>query len=110
MAENDAFLDDAEDDYKTIEFIKNYLPQELKDKFTDEQLYYFIDVIAEYYSESGCLDAEPDKEGYVEIDENKVAEYVASHAKKDGIGEFDIEELYFVIDGEMEYGNTVGEE
>ena len=38
-------LQDAEDDARTVEFIKNYLPQEVKDKFTDEELYYFLDVI-----------------------------------------------------------------
>ena len=40
-------LQDAEDDARTVEFIKNYLPQEVKDKFTDEELYYFLDVIVE---------------------------------------------------------------
>ena len=35
-------LQDAEDDARTVEFIKNYLPQEVKDKFTDEELYYFL--------------------------------------------------------------------
>ena len=42
-------LADAEDDRQTVEYIKNYLPQELKDKFTEDELYYFIDVLGEYY-------------------------------------------------------------
>ena len=46
----DDFLLDAEDDVKAVEFIKNYLPQDLKDKFTDEDLYYILDLIAEYYT------------------------------------------------------------
>ena len=41
----DDFLADAEDDRLTVEFIKNYLPQEVKDKFTEDDLYYFLDVI-----------------------------------------------------------------
>ena len=56
--EDDFLLADA-DDEKTIEFIKNYLPQELKEKFSDDELYYFLDLIDEYYSESGILDAQP---------------------------------------------------
>ena len=56
--EEDFLLADA-DDEKTIEFIKNYLPQELKEKFSDDELYYFLDLIDEYYSESGILDAQP---------------------------------------------------
>ena len=46
--EDDFLLADA-DDEKTIEFIKNYLPQELKEKFSDDELYYFLDLIDEYY-------------------------------------------------------------
>ena len=65
--EDDFLLADA-DDEKTIEFIKNYLPQELKEKFSDDELYYFLDLIDEYYSESGILDAQPDEDGYVNID------------------------------------------
>ena len=42
--EEDFLLADA-DDEKTIEFIKNYLPQELKEKFSDDELYYFLDLI-----------------------------------------------------------------
>ena len=45
--EDDFLLADA-DDEKTIEFIKNYLPQELKEKFSDDELYYFLDLIDEY--------------------------------------------------------------
>ena len=51
----DQLLQDAEDDARTIEYIKNYLPQDLKDKFSDEELYYFLDVIGEYYV--GLIDA-----------------------------------------------------
>ena len=53
----DELLQDAEDDARTIEYIKNYLPQDLKDKFSDEELYYFLDVIGEYYV--GVIDAAP---------------------------------------------------
>ena len=106
--EDDFLLSDA-DDEKTIEFIKNYLPQELKEKFDDDTLYYFLDVMDEYYAESGILDAEPDEEGYVSLDLEEVAAYIAKEAKKDEIGTFDPEEILFVVQGEMEYGNTLGQ-
>ena len=83
--EDDFLLADA-DDEKTIEFIKNYLPQELKEKFSDDELYYFID-----------------------IDLEKVVDYIVKEAKKDEMGEFDPEEMLFVVQGEMEYGNSLGQ-
>ena len=68
---NDEFLMDDLDDDKTVEFIRNFLPIELKEKFTDDDLYYIIDVIADFYFSSGLLDAKPDADGCVEIDVDK---------------------------------------
>ena len=90
--EDDFLLEDA-DDEKTVEFIKNYLPQELKEKFEDDELYYFLDLIDEYYSESGILDAQPDNDGYVNIDLEEVVAYIVKEAKKDEMGEYDPEEI-----------------
>ena len=102
-------LQDAEDDARTVEFIKNYLPQEVKDKFTDEELYYFLDVIVEYYANSGILDAAPDKDGYIEIDQDKIVDYVISQARKDKMGDFVAEDILWVVQGELEYGESFGE-
>ena len=106
----DDFLLDAEDDVKAVEFIKNYLPQDLKDKFTDEDLYYILDLIAEYYTSSECLDAEPDEEGYIDIDLDEIVKYIVKEAKKDGMGPFEADDVFFVVQGEMEYADTLYEE
>ena len=68
MGMEDDFLKDDLDAEKTIEYIKSYLPQELKEKFSDDEFYYFLDLIDEFYSESGILDVAPDEDGCVEID------------------------------------------
>lgn len=106
--EDDFLLNDA-DDEKTIEFIRNYLPQELKEKFSEDELYYFLDLIDEYYSESGILDVQPDSEGYVDIDLEEVAKFIVKEAKRDKMGEYDPEDILFVVQGEMEYGNSLGQ-
>ncbi len=106
--ENDFLLED-EDDEKTIEFIKNYLPQEMKDKFTDDDLYYILDLIIEYYTNSGCLDAEPDDEGYINIDQDAIVDFIMKESVKNDMGPYNPEEVFFVVQGEMEYGNQLGE-
>ena len=106
----DDFLLDAEDDVKAVEFIKNYLPQDMKDKFTDEDLYYILDLIAEYYTSSECLDAEPDEEGYIDIDLDEIVKYIVKEAKKDGMGPYESDDVFFVVQGEMEYADTLEEE
>lgn len=109
MATEDDFLLEDEDDAKTIEFIKNYLPQDLKGKFTDDDLYYILDVIVDYYSTSGCLEVEPDADGYINIDQDEIVAYVVSESKKDEMGPYEAEDVFFVVQGEMEYGNSIGE-
>lgn len=109
MGTVDEFLQDDLDDEKTIEFIKNYLPQDLKDRFSDDELYYFLDVIDEYYVESGILDAQPDEDGYIDIDLEKIVDYIIKEARKDEMGEFDPEELLFIVQGEMEYTDSLGD-
>ena len=104
------FLSDNMDDDKTVEFIKNYLPQELKERFKDDELYYFLDLIDEYYEESGILDAQPDEDGCVEIDLDQVVDYIIKEAKKDKIGEYVPEEILFVVQGEMEYADSLENE
>ncbi len=98
------FLKEAEDDLRTVEFIRNYLPQEQKEKFTDDDLFYFIDLLADYYVESGLLEQEPDEDGFVDIDTEAIAEAIAKRAKADKYGDFSAEDLLWVVQGELEYG------
>lgn len=109
MAEIDDFLLDDEEDVRTVEFIKNYIPQELKEKFTDDDIYYIIDVIADYYVNSGILDQEPDEEGYINIDQDKIVSFIVKEAAKDGMGPYEADDVFFIVQGEMEYGNSIGE-
>ena len=102
MGLEDDFLKQDADDEKTIEYIKNYLPQELKEKFSDDEFYYFLDLIDEYYSESGILDATPDDEGYIDIDLEKVVDYIVKEARKDEMGEYDPEEILFIGIGKID--------
>lgn len=110
MGMEDDFLLEDEDDERCVEFIKNYLPQEMKDKFSDDDLYYILDLIVDYYTTSGCLDAQPDEEGYINIDQDEIVNYIVKEAANDGMGPFDPEEVFFVVQGEMEYSNQVGQD
>lgn len=99
----DDLLADAENDRQTVEFIKNYLPQEVKEKFTDEDLYYFLDVIGEYYCD--LLDKAGNNED-IDIDIDAVSEHIATQARKDKMGTFDPEDLRWVVYGELEFGDS----
>ena len=95
----------AEEDRRTGEFILHYLPQEVKERITEEDVYYFIDVFAEYCEESGLLDSE-DEEAEIDIDE--AAAYMVRQARKDKMGDFSAEDVRWIVDGELEYGEESG--
>lgn len=101
---SDEFSMEDLDDEKTIAYIKERLPQELKEKFSDDEFYYFLDTIYDYYDKSGILDSNDE---YVDIDIDEIAKFIAKEAKKNNIGDFDPEELYFVVEGELAYNGIL---
>lgn len=107
---DDEILLEAEDDAAELQFIRQQLPVDLKEKFSDDELYYIIDVITEFYTQSDILDAQPDADGYVELDTERVARYVIDKAKKEKIGDFDFEDILLVVLADLDYADTVGEE
>lgn len=100
---DDELMLDAAEDAAEIAYIRNYLPQELKEKFTDDDLYYILDVIIEYYTQNGVFDEDPDDEGYLEIDLEKAVDYVVRKAKKENMGEYDPEDVLFVVQADFDY-------
>ena len=60
---NDELLYDEDD---SVKFIQNYLPQELKGKFSNDDINYIVDLIYDFYESNGMLDDDGDDE--IEID------------------------------------------
>ena len=104
---NDEFSMEDLDDEKTIAYIRERLPQELKEKFSDDEFFYFLDTIYDYYDKSGILDSNSE---YVDIDIDEIAKFIAKEAKKNNIGDFDPEDLYFIVEGELAYNGIIDEE
>ena len=105
--QNDEFAMEDLDDEKTIAYIREHLPQELKEKYSDDDFYYILDTIYDYYDKSGILDSDSE---YIDIDINEIAEFIAKEAKKNKIGDFDPEDLYFIVEGELAYNGIIEDE
>lgn len=102
QAEEDMFEYDEED---AVAYIRNYLPQELKSKFSDDDLNYIIDLIYEYYEREGLLN---DDEEEVDVDLDDLTAFVVKNAMKDKVGVYKDEEVRFIVDGEIGYCETLG--
>ena len=79
--EEELRLDD-EENAREVEYILDVLPADLKEKYSEADLRYMMDTIVDYYFESGVLEADADEEGYVDIDLQKVADYVCAKASR----------------------------
>ena len=91
---NDELLYDEDD---SVKFIQNYLPQELKGKFSNDDINYIVDLIYDFYESNGMLDD----------DGEEVVNYVIKNAQKDGVGKFEPEEITFIVQGELEYCDSI---
>ena len=105
----DEFLEDDIDDQKTVEYIRNTLPQERKEKYSDDTLYYILDVINDYFTTSGVLEQEPDADGCINIDNDALVEYIIKEAKRDKIGSFPADEIILIVEAEADYVDSLGE-
>ena len=91
---------DEEENRREVAFIRERLPQELKTAFTDDDLYYFLDAIVDYYYDSGILESTGDE---VDIDLQQVAEAVVEQARQDKAGTFNAEDVYYVVEADMDF-------
>ena len=91
---------DEDENRRELTFIRERLPQEIKSHFSDDDLYYLMDAIVDYYYESGILESEADE---VDIDLQKVADAVTDQAKRDKKGNFDPEEVFYVVEADMDF-------
>ena len=92
---------DKYDDSEAVSFILNYLPMELKEKFTEDDIYYILDASEDYYGQSNFFETDD------ETEERELIEYIAREAAKDNVGQFTGEDILFVLRGEEAYFESI---
>ncbi|PVZ09318.1 hypothetical protein [Porphyromonas loveana] len=95
------------DDAASVAYVRNYIPQELKEKLSDDDIVYIVDLIYDFYESRGYMDMAEDSDEVVEVDEDELVEYVVQNAKRDEVGLFTPEEIRFVVQGELEYCESI---
>ncbi|GAB6009196.1 hypothetical protein [Dysgonomonas reticulitermitis] len=106
MSDKDLIQYDEDD---AVKYIQNYLPQEIKGKYTNDEINYIIDIVYEFYDEKGFMDEDTtDENQMVNIDEDEIIAYVLKNTKKDKINDFQSEDIAFIIQGELAYCESIG--
>lgn len=107
--EEDLLLD-AEMDAQKVAFIQQCLTEQGHTGIEEDDLYYFIDLLASYYAESSILDIEPDKDGFVDIPVDAIVEYAQNAARKEINKDFSDEVLSTIIEADLDFEEAAGNE
>ena len=94
MSQQDDLQYDEDD---AVKFIRNFLPGEVASKFSDDDINYVIDLIYEFYESKGYMDENNDSE----VD-------IITNARKNGFTRFDADDVSMVVQGELEYCDSIG--
>jgi len=94
------------DDDEAVKFIKNFLPDNIKSKFNDDDINYIIDLIYEFYDSKGFMDGDDDVD--IEINEDELVAFVVKSALTDGVGKYKADDISFIVQGELEYCDSIG--
>ena len=97
---DEELLHDEEENRREIAFIRDQLSNDLKEKFNDDELQFIIDAIGIYLYTSGILETADDE---VDIDLETISEFVCNEAKEEGEGPFDPEEVFFVVQADLDF-------
>ena len=100
MSFDQELLMDEEENQREIAFIRKQLPNDLKEKYTDDELLFSIDAIGTYFYTSGVLETNDEE---VDIDLEVVSNYVCNEAKEEGEGPFDPQEVFFVVQADLDF-------
>lgn len=96
------------DENEAIEFIKNFLPQELKNKYSDDDILLVSDIIFEYYDKNGFLDISAEEDDEQDLSIPDLTGYVKNQLRKDPDNVIDADDVPSIILGELEYEKSLG--
>lgn len=107
MNEEDFLYDDTE----SVEFIKNALPESVRNKYGDDDIMYIVDLIYDFYDSKGFMDEAPDEKGdddEVVVDESELIAFVVENAAADGLGKYDSDDIALIVQSELDYCESIG--
>lgn len=100
MTIDEELLKDEEENRRELKYIREQLPTDLKQKYSDDDLLFMTDAIGTYFYTSGVLESDSDE---VDIDMEAVSDFVCNKAKEEGIGPFAPEEVFFVVEADLDF-------
>ncbi|NDV47839.1 hypothetical protein D0T49_12355 [Paludibacter sp. 221] len=93
------------DDDEAVNYILNFLPKEMRKRINQDEIEYMLDVIYDFYDEKGYIEEDSAEEA--SIDEEEMFKYIVKATKKDDV-DISEDEIELILQGEYEYGKSIG--
>jgi len=91
---------DEEENLRELAFIRQQIPFDAKKHYSDETILYVMDLIVDYYYSSGILESQEEE---VDIDLEKVVDYVIRRAKEEGVSNLEPEYVLFIVQADLDF-------
>ena len=98
------------DENEAVKHIKNYLPLDIKDKYSDDDILIVIDTIFDYYEKKGFFDisVDSDVDDEEELEVNDMIGFVKNQVRKDPDNVVEADDVMSIVLGELDYEETLG--
>lgn len=95
------------DENDAIAFIRNYIPENIKNKYSDNDILLLMDTMYDFYDEEDDDEIYEEDAVNNEAYVNRIVNYVKKAIRKDPENAIDMEDVKSLVLGEMEYENTL---
>ena len=99
------------DENDALAFIRNYVPASIKNKYTDDDILLLIDTMYDFF-DNGDEDEilYEDEDNGVGYNINEIVNYVKKNLRKDPDNQIDVDDVKYLVEGELEYENSLGDD
>lgn len=104
-------MDMQYDENEAIKFIRNYMPAEIGERYTDDEILNILDMIWDYYEDHGLLEINVEADTANASDElPQLMEYVKKTLMRDKLAVVDTDDVHYIVEGELAYEKSIGME
>ena len=98
------------DENDAIAFIRNYVPNAIKNKYSDDDILLLIDTMFDYFEKGDEDEILYDDDVVDENNINEIVNYVKKNLRKDPDNQIDVDDIKYLVEGELDYENTLEDE
>lgn len=92
-----------------ILYIRQHVPAQVSERFTDDDLTDIVDAMVDYDFEHGLLEISADVDDEMPVDIASVVTFVSKRVNPKGIVKFSRDDLSDIVKAELEYEDSVFE-